>query len=245
MLSERALTDAVCRVSPWLAPLPTAYLTYLRTMQHLGWPWYISGMAGLVVEGVGLAAVNTALEFREHNQGLKDEDKRTAPFAVAAGIAAVYFTSVIGLTIILDTVAEAARYAPLVFPVLSICGAMLIAMRQDHARRVEEMTLSLQAPYNKKRHRLQRAQMLAELAGEIAPVAEKPREKKAPPETLRDLAPGARRERLLGVWAQDGRKTFTELAGTFGVSRQTIGNDFAALAKDGKAKRQGRQVVVN
>jgi hypothetical protein len=178
-LTERALTDAVCRVSPWLAPLPTAYLTYLRTMEHLGWPRLVSLAAGLVVEGVGLAAVNTALEFREHNRGLKDGDKRTAPFTVAVGISVVYFTSVIGLTVILDTVATVAQYAPLVFPILSICGAMLIAMRKDHAQRVEEMTLSLQAPYNKKRHRLQRAEMLAELAGEIAPVAEKPPAKPA------------------------------------------------------------------
>jgi hypothetical protein len=172
-LTERALTDAVCRVSPWLAPLPTAYLTYLRTMEHLDWPWPVSLAAGLVVEGVGLAAVNTALEFREHNRGLKDGDKRTAPFAAAAGIAVIYFTSVIGLTVILDTVATVAQYAPLVFPVLSICGAMLIATRKDHGQRVEEMTLSLQPPYNKKQHRLRRLEMLAELAGEAAPVAEK------------------------------------------------------------------------
>lgn len=164
-LTERLLTDTVARTSPWLAPLPTAFLTYQRTGEYLHWPWPIAIVTGLVVEGVGLSAINTALDFREHNRGLKDGDKRRAPFLLAIGVALVYFASVIGLTVILDTVPKAARLAPLVFPVLSACGALIIAMRREQGQRVEEMILSLAPPYNRKAHKLRRAELLAEMTG--------------------------------------------------------------------------------
>ncbi|HIP97187.1 MAG TPA: hypothetical protein EYH32_08255 [Anaerolineae bacterium] len=161
---KRSPIDWIADTAPWLAPFPTAYLVFNNTMLHLGWPWPVSVAAGAIVEALGLVAIHTALEFREHNRGLRDSDQRRAPFELAAGMVAVYFVIVTALTVLLDTASTMARYAPLIFPLTSMTGVTLLALRADHRRRVEEMVLSLAPPYNKKRHRLLRERLLAELA---------------------------------------------------------------------------------
>lgn len=133
---ERKLTDLVARVAPWLAPLPTAYLTGRATVAHLHWPVWLGGAAGLIIESLGLAAVNTALELYEYNQTRRKTDP-AAPFWLAALLAGVYFAAVTGLTVLLDTRPAWSVYAPLVFPLLSMAGATALALRSDHARRLE------------------------------------------------------------------------------------------------------------
>lgn len=171
--NESAITDLIARVTPWLAPLPNAYLVYRTSIDTLGWPWPVALAAGIVIEALGLSAVHTALEFRSHNRGLKDEDKRQAPYSLAIVLVAVYLFSVTVLTVILDTAPELARYAPLIFPIISLCGVTIIGIRTDHKRLVVDMTFSLAPPYNKKRHRLERSRLLAELEGIAAPVTPK------------------------------------------------------------------------
>lgn len=160
---KRSPIDWIADTAPWLAPLPTAYLVFRNTMLHLSWPWPVAGAAGAIVEALGLVAIHTALEFREHNRGLRDGDPRHAPFGLAAGMISLYFVIVTALTVLLDTAPTMAQYAPLIFPLLSVAGVTLLAIRADHRRRVEGMILSLAPPYNKKRHRLLRKQLLAEM----------------------------------------------------------------------------------
>lgn len=171
-LNESAITDWVARVTPWLAPLPNAYLVVRTSIDVLAWPPLIALAAGVVIEALGLSAVHTALEFRSHNRGLKDNDKRQAPYGLAVLLVIIYLVSVTGLTIILDTMPEMARFAPLIFPIISLCGVTIIGIRTDHRRLVADMTLSLAPPYNKKRHKLERARLLAELEGIAAPVTQ-------------------------------------------------------------------------
>lgn len=45
-LTERALTDAVCRVSPWLAPLPTARAPWTRRERSTMYKLMVSYDAG-------------------------------------------------------------------------------------------------------------------------------------------------------------------------------------------------------
>lgn len=171
-LNESAITDWVARVTPWLAPLPNAYLVVRTSIDVLAWPFLIALAAGVVIEALGLSAVHTALEFRSHNRGLKDGDKRQAPYALATALVIAYLVSVAALTVILDTMPELARYAPLIFPIISLCGVTIIGIRTDHRRLVADMTLSLAPPYNKKRHKLERSRLLAELEGIAAPVTQ-------------------------------------------------------------------------
>jgi len=133
---EAAATDVVARVAPWASPLPTAYLTARATMEHLGWNDALGLVAGLIIESLGLAATATALMLWEYNRGKRKSDP-VAPFALAGVLVGVYFASVLALTVVLDTAPVLAMYAPLIFPVLSLAGVTVLALRADHRRRLE------------------------------------------------------------------------------------------------------------
>lgn len=132
---ESTAVDLVARLSPWLAPLPTAYLTARATVAHLGWPEPMGAVAGVIIESLGLGAVSTALELREYNATRRKSDPQ-APFGLAAVLTGVYFASVTALTVALDTLPDLATYAPLVFPILSLAGVTVLAIRADHRRRL-------------------------------------------------------------------------------------------------------------
>ena len=132
---EQNLTDFVARVAPWLSPLPTAYLTATATVRHLAWPWSVGIVAGAIIECLGLAATSTALTLRAYNQTKRKSDP-SAPFALALSLVGVYFASVTALTVVLDTLPGLAAFAPLVFPVMSLAGVSVLAIRSDHKRRL-------------------------------------------------------------------------------------------------------------
>jgi hypothetical protein len=133
---EANATNAVARVAPWLSPVPTAFLIGRATLVHLTWPLPVAVVAAVVVECLGLSTINTALELREYNASRKKSDP-VAPFAVALVLAGVYFATAITLTVALDTLPLLARYAPAIFPILSLCGVTTLAMRADHRRRLD------------------------------------------------------------------------------------------------------------
>src|SRR3972149_10994542 len=118
---ERTLTDGVSRVVPWLTPLPTAFLTGRATVNHLHWPDVLGVVVGLIVEGFGLGAVNTALELYNYNRSRRKSDP-PAPLWIALIVLAVYFVAVTGLTGLLGTPPNLSVYAPLLFPTLSIAA---------------------------------------------------------------------------------------------------------------------------
>lgn len=60
-----------------------------------------------------------------------------------------------------------------------------------------------------------------------------------------ELSPAARQERALTLWTADSSITQAQMAERLGVSRQTVGKDYKALADSGKVRRNGRGVEVN
>jgi hypothetical protein len=162
--NEQNLTGLIARTAPWLSPIPTAYLVGISTYIHLHWFWGVSVIAGLVIEALGLSAMNTALELRQHNRNLKEDHRQKyhAPATLPWLIVVIYFISVIALTVVLDTRTDLAVYAPVIFPVLSLSGVALIALRQDHDSRIKTMVLSRIPPYNTKYWKGIREQLLAE-----------------------------------------------------------------------------------
>ena len=87
---ERALTDLIARFAPWLSPLPTAYLSARATILHLAWPVALGVVAGVIIESLGLAAINTALELYDYNRSRRKTDP-AAPLWIAVGLGLVYF----------------------------------------------------------------------------------------------------------------------------------------------------------
>jgi len=132
---EAAITDLVARIAPWAAPVPTAYLVGWATVEYLRWPAWVGFVAAVIVESLGLATTATALELREYNASKRKSDPR-APFALAVVLVGVYFVVAVGLTVALDILPALATYAPGVFPVLSLGGVTVLALRSDHRRRL-------------------------------------------------------------------------------------------------------------
>ncbi|MBN1889450.1 MAG: MarR family transcriptional regulator [Thermoflexales bacterium] len=134
-LVEGNLATVAVRLGSWLAPIPTAFLIWRATMIHLGWPSWVSFVAGAVIELLGLGTVNLALTFRTHNATKRAKDPG-APFPIALALAGVYFGTVTLLTVILEVLPGAALVSPVVFIGMSLTGAGTLMLRNDHARRL-------------------------------------------------------------------------------------------------------------
>lgn len=135
---EALATDIVARIAPWAAPIPTAYLVGRATVVYLRWPVWVGLVAAVIVESLGLATTVTAFELREYNH-TRGETDPVAPFGIAAGLVGVYVGVAVGLTVALDISDELVRYAPVIFPLLSLCGVTVLALRRDHRRRMAEI----------------------------------------------------------------------------------------------------------
>jgi hypothetical protein len=140
MTPDARAVALVARLSPWLAPLPTAWLVAVRTYEHLAWPWYIAAVAGLTIELLGLAATFTALESYTYNK-MKRKNDPAAPLVLPFALVGVYFLSAELLTAGLDIAGQPVTFAKLsqaIFPALSLVGMATLAIRVDHEARVAE-----------------------------------------------------------------------------------------------------------
>ena len=133
---EGSAIDIAVRAGPWLAPVPTAYLVGRASKVHLMWPTWVAGAAAVAVEILGLATVTTALQLRAYNKTKRKTDP-LAPFWLAASLAGVYLVIAIGMTVVMDIVEGLQVYSPAVFPLLSLMGGVIIAIRHDHRLRLK------------------------------------------------------------------------------------------------------------
>jgi hypothetical protein len=65
--------DTVAAISPWLAPVIPAFLTYTHMSGALGYPQWVAFIGALVVECLGLAAIYTATQFWDYNDAKATE----------------------------------------------------------------------------------------------------------------------------------------------------------------------------
>lgn len=113
------------------------------------------------------------------------------------------------------------------FPTAAVALAGLLYRRVDQ--------LAGNAERRKERQRDEsKPQSCGKIAAEIAPIAA----------STPEMSTEARRLALVDLWRANPHATFTELAPQFGVSRQTVSNDCAALAQSGAVRRNGNGVEV-
>jgi hypothetical protein len=129
------IITTIANVAPWLAPLPTAYLVWRSTIVHLSWPSWVAIAAALVVESIGLTVTSQALTLYDYNQARRKSDP-AAPLWLAVSLVGVYVLVAVFLTLLMDTIPSLAKYAPLIFPALSLTGVTSLALRADHGRRL-------------------------------------------------------------------------------------------------------------
>lgn len=131
--------DVLAAYSPLLATLIPAYLTYHNTTTYLLFPPWVGWVAAAAVEVLGISAVHTAVSFYQYNQTLTRKGDLRSPFWLALGTAVFY----IAIVIIVNTGLDAASGASLVnviaagtLSLLSLVGALIIAVRAQHALRL-------------------------------------------------------------------------------------------------------------
>ncbi|MCP4540115.1 MAG: hypothetical protein GY832_23505 [Chloroflexi bacterium] len=262
---ENAVIGLVGRAGPWAATLPTAYTVFAQAQTHLEMPGWVAAGAGIAIEVLGLSVVNQALRLREYNATKRKSDPQASTF-VANGLVVVYFLAaellVIGLDIGPKLLAGQeiglTGIAPAVFPLLSLTAAITLALRSTHRVRLNKIAEGKAKTQEKKVSRKLEeagqtidilrqdlAQALARADKTDARLAQALAEVERIGESVpQALTTEARRAQLLDIWSQGHSDNFTDLAPTFGVSRQTISNDFAALRKNGKVKKNGEGIEV-
>jgi len=240
---ESQVIQFTAKIVPWLAPLPSCYLVSRAAVVHLEWPLPVALAAGVVIEALGLSTSETALSLYEFNKTKRKVDA-SAPFLLAASLVLVYIFSVTGLTILLDLRPEASIYAPIIFPALSLCGMLTLALRTDHQNRLKAIAEERAARREeRKAHRLTKKQV--EIEQQLAsnsiqsntPSVQSNRLDKTH-ETLKAKA-NARLDALLDTLAGNPEMTVTEAARLLNCSRQTVYSSIEALTTAGRLHKNG------
>ena len=234
---DSIIADVGAKVAPWLAPLPTAFLIGKSTYNHLDWPGWVAVVAAITVEALGLATTSTAMELREWNAHKRKTDPQ-APAKLALGLVGLYFVTAIGLTVALDIFPDLSTYAPAIFPLLSLAGVTVLALRNDHRRRVAGVE---NEKADRKAERRAARQSKNKHERESKPV-------KVDTFDKRQAAITARKQRqleaLLTLYDGNPHLSVSDAAKQAGVSRQTIYNHLNELEGTGRVHRNGQGVEV-
>ncbi len=203
---EAAFINAVAAVTPWLAPLIPAYLVFHNMTERLGYP-PIFGLVGAgAVEFLGLSAVHTAVTFYQWNDAHKAEQ---APFWFAFGAGLFYVAIVLTVNAALDIWRDSdwvKILAHALLSLLSVDAAVIIAIRAQHARRLNERDEARQKRKNAK------AQEKAQ--------AETAKTQSAKPQTGAKIT----QAEFMTAWRANGHHKVAALARELGVNERTAQN---------------------
>lgn len=135
---EATLIDNLAATVPWLAPVLPAYMVYHSLSTVMNFPVQIAWIGAAVVEFLGLSTVATTFQFWDWNDSRRKTDQG-APVWIAAATAAFYLIVVILVNVVLDTAPAVQRFAKALLSTLSVIAAITLAIRSQHARRLEEI----------------------------------------------------------------------------------------------------------
>ena len=209
-----AAVNLVANVAPWLAPLPTAWLVYDRTMHYLAWPQWVAIAAGVTLELLGVAILATTLDLYDYNGSKRKTDPK-APFSLGVALSILYFVTAILLTVFLDIAPAVARGAPALFPVLSVASFALLAIRADHERRTNAIAVQ-KADARARREQLKREREQTEREAKEAELKTQESELEPPPQF------GTKREHIRHLLDTEPGITQTELAAKSGASASYV-----------------------
>lgn len=159
---ENSAIQYVAALVPALAALPAAYFVGRSTYYYLILRWFedhvlfwpvlgvvVAVIAGLVVEGLGTVSLFLWSSFRRWNRvkavredGTVKRGYDLAPEGLALVALAGYVVAVVVLLVLLEWQPESARFAPVMFPVLTVVGGLCWAMYDQHRDRLAYHGLS-------------------------------------------------------------------------------------------------------
>lgn len=242
---ERNAIKVVAKVSPWLAPFPSAYFVARSAMVHLSLPLSVAVIVAAIIETLGLATVHTALWAYDWNAHKRKSDPG-APVGLAMALGAVYVVATLGLVVFLEVWPVLATYAPALFPALAVVGALnlaLISRQEQREAAVKVEKAERQAARQARRQAVRQP---------VSVQASKAASKTAVLNTSLDAARQTRRARrdarldaLVTYYASHPDAGPTEAGRAIGVSRQTVYTYLAELEAAGRIVRaDGRGVEV-
>ena len=143
---ETSAIRIIARLAPWLAPIPSGYFVARSSFRHLligDGPYLAYPVAiviGLMMEMLGVASVHTLQDLNRWNRQpnvRRPGGWEKAPTGAAWLAVVTYFGGTFALLFVLETVANAARVAPFLFPLVAIAGATVWSVRNQHDERRE------------------------------------------------------------------------------------------------------------
>lgn len=126
--AEAGILDFVAAVVPWLAPTPTAYIAYSHLLTVLHLPHWVSVAGALVVEGLGLSVIHTALGF------WRADGLRSWRLWLAIGAGIFYLGVVISVNVLLANSSPVETLATSLLSFTSVPAALILALRYQDKR---------------------------------------------------------------------------------------------------------------
>ena len=143
--SQTSLVNLISSVTPWVAPLAPAMLTYKNSREILGLGDTNSLFIAITVEFLGLSSVHTIFEFWFHNTQSRKGDKVPLGAIVLASVTLVIYLSVVILVnVFLDVesgVSTNFLLAKAGFTLLTLPAAIIMALRAQHGSILQKSQL--------------------------------------------------------------------------------------------------------
>lgn len=152
---EKNAVKIVAKIAPWLAPFPSAFFVARSAVAHLDVPLLMAVVIAGIVETLGLASVHTWLWLSDWNSTKRKNDP-AAPVNVAVSLGITYLVATVSLTVVLEVAPGLATYAPILFPVLAVVGAVNLALISQQEQK--EVTVNLECQERKAKRQAGRSQ---------------------------------------------------------------------------------------
>ncbi len=241
---ETNLTDGIAAIAPWITPLPSAALVANAVVQDLHWTPALGWITAAIIESLGLTTVSTSLQLWDYNTDKRKTDAN-APFYLAASLVGVYLFSTIGLTVLLDIYPEMGRFAPALFPMLALVGAVNLALRSGHRRRLARIAQERADRKAERQAVRPTGESLTEmLASNIASNAVHPDSSLVKARQAKTVIQGNRMDSLLTLYRDNPGIGVTDAARALSMSRQTVYTYLGKLESDGRIRRNGNGVEI-
>jgi hypothetical protein len=146
---EGALVDNIAATTPWLAPVIPAFLVYRNMVGKLDFPTSVAIVGAVVVEFLGLSTVHTTFMLWDYNDKKRKIDQH-APVWVSLSVAFGYIVIVLTVNVLLDGGTFVYKLAYTMLSLLSVLGAVTLAVRASHARRVADIAAAKKAARKRK-----------------------------------------------------------------------------------------------
>jgi hypothetical protein len=242
---EKNAVKIVAKLSPWLAPLPSAYFVARSAMIHLALPLPVAVVIAAIIETLGLATVHTALWAHDWNAHKRKTDPR-APIGLAILLGSVYVAATLGLVVFLEVWPALALYAPALFPALAVVGALNLAMisRQEQREAAIMAEKAERQAARQARRQTVRQTAAVQVSSQLSNTAVLNASLDAARQT-RKAKRDARIAALVTFYRSHPDAGPTEAGRAIGVSRQTVYTYLAELEAGGRiARNDGRGIEV-